>query len=142
MTQKTIGNPLSWGVQGLAGAGRGVEAAVEGIVSHDMTQPEINHIGPADIRIALRNGAEDFVALRSDVISAVLLYPVIGFVLAVWAFSAGQVHLLFPLIAGFPLVGPVAAIGLYEMSGGASWARRPIGARPFRRCAGRFWGRC
>ncbi len=130
MTQKTIGNPLSWGVQGLAGAGRGVEAAVEGIVSHDMTQPEINHIGPADIRIALRNGAEDFVALRSDVISAVLLYPVIGFVLAVWAFSAGQVHLLFPLIAGFPLVGPVAAIGLYEMS-----RRRELGETPDWRAA-------
>lgn len=116
MARKTIGNPLSWGMQGLAGAGRSVEAAVDGIASHDMTQPEINVITATDIRIALRKGAQDFMALRSDVISAVLLYPIIGFILAVWAFSAGQVHLLFPLIAGFPLIGPVAAIGLYEMS--------------------------
>jgi uncharacterized membrane protein len=59
---------------------------------------------------------EDFAALRSDVIVAVVLYPVIGFVMAVWTFNAGQVHLLFPLAAGFALIGPVAAVGLYEMS--------------------------
>lgn len=116
MTQKTIGNPLSWSMQRLVGAGRGVEAAVDGIASHDMTQLKINQIGVADIRMALRKGVQDFAALRSDVISAVLLYPIIGFTLAVWTFNAGQVHLLFPLAAGFPLIGPVAAIGLYEMS--------------------------
>lgn len=116
MTRKTIGNPISLGAQGLAGIGRGVGAAVDGIASHDMTPPQVNDIGMADIRAALRKGAQDFTALRSDVIAAVVLYPVIGFVLAVWAFNAGQLHLLFPLAAGFPLIGPVAAIGLYEMS--------------------------
>lgn len=116
MTRETIGNPLSWGAQRLAGIGRGVESAVDGIASHEMAQPKINEIGAADIRAALRKGAQDFVALRSDVITVMALYPVIGFILAVWAFNAGQIHLLFPLAAGFPLVGPVAAIGLYEMS--------------------------
>ncbi|MBC9245150.1 DUF2189 domain-containing protein [Paracoccus sp. 11-3] len=116
MTRETIGNPLSWGAQRLAGAGRGLGAAVEGVASHDMARPRINRIGMADIRTALRLGIEDFAALRSDVISAVVLYPIIGFVLAVWTFNAGQIHLLFPLAAGFPLIGPVAAIGLYEMS--------------------------
>ena len=116
MPRETIGNPLSWGAQKLAGVGRGLGAAVDGIGSHEMAQPRINRIGVQDIRMALRKGAADFVAFRSDVIFAVALYPVIGFVLAVWVFNAGQVHLLFPLVAGFPLVGPVAAIGLYEMS--------------------------
>ncbi|MFD1881091.1 DUF2189 domain-containing protein [Paracoccus pacificus] len=116
MPQKPIGNPLSWSAQSLAGIGRGVGAAVDGIGSHEMARPQINRIGIADIRAALRAGAEDFAALRSDVITAVVLYPIIGFILAVWAFNAGQIHLLFPLAAGFPLVGPVAAIGLYEMS--------------------------
>ncbi|HWL58479.1 MAG TPA: DUF2189 domain-containing protein [Paracoccus sp. (in: a-proteobacteria)] len=116
MSRETIGNPLSWSVRRLAGAGRSAETAVEGIGSHDITLPEINEIGLGDIRLALRKGVEDFAALRTDVITAVALYPVIGFVLAAWALNAGQVHLLFPLAAGFPLVGPVAAIGLYEMS--------------------------
>lgn len=116
MTRETIGNPLSWGAQRLAGAGRSLGAAVDAAGSHSTAQPVVNRIGVADIRAALRQGATDFAALRSDVISAVVLYPVIGFILAVWTFNSGQVHLLFPLVAGFPLIGPVAALGLYEMS--------------------------
>ena len=116
MSRKTIGNPLSWSVQSLAGVGRSVGDAVDGVGSHQIAEPEVNEISTNDIRMALRKGASDFAALRSDVITAVVLYPVIGFVLAAWALNAGQVHLLFPLAAGFPLIGPVAAIGLYEMS--------------------------
>lgn len=116
MHRETIGNPLSWSAQRLAGVGRSAGAAVDGIGSHEKTVPEVRQIGLSDIRAALRKGVEDFAALRTDVITAVVLYPVIGFALAAWAFNAGQVHLLFPLAAGFPLVGPVAAIGLYEMS--------------------------
>ncbi len=116
MPRETIGNPLSWSAQRLAGAGRGLGSAVDGIGSHQMTRPEVNRIGVRDLQAALRKGAEDFAALRSDVVFAVALYPVIGFILAAWALNAGEVHLLFPLVAGFPLVGPVAAVGLYEMS--------------------------
>lgn len=116
MLRKTIGNPVSWSAQRLAGMGRGLGAATDGIGSHAMIQPQVNEIGMNDLRAALQKGAEDFAALRSDVIFAVALYPVIGFILAVWIFNAGQLHLLFPVAAGFPLVGPVAAIGLYEMS--------------------------
>lgn len=116
MPRETIGNPLSWSAQRLAGVGRGLGAALDGIGSHETSRPEVNQIGLEDIRVALRKGAEDFAALRTDVIFVVALYPLMGFVLAFWAFNSGQVHLLFPLIAGFPLVGPVAAIGLYEMS--------------------------
>lgn len=115
MHRETIGNPLSWSAQRLAGIGRSAGAAVDGIGSHERAVPTVNQIGWGDIRAALRKGVEDFAALRTDVITAVALYPVIGFVLAAWAFNAGQVHLLFPLAAGFPLIGPVAAIGLYEM---------------------------
>lgn len=116
MSRNTIGNPVSWSAQRLAGAGRGVGSAMDGIVSHEMIVPQVNHLDGHDLRAALREGAADFAALRSDVIFVVALYPVIGFVLAVWALNAGQIQLLFPLVAGFPLVGPVAAVGLYEMS--------------------------
>ncbi|AGT08813.1 DUF2189 domain-containing protein [Paracoccus aminophilus] len=116
MPRETIGNPISWTAKRLAGAGHGLEHAVEGIGGQEMARPEVRTIGLSDIRIALRKGIEDFAALRTDVIFAVILYPVIGLVLAAWALNAGQSHLLFPLVAGFPLVGPVAAVGLYEMS--------------------------
>ena len=116
MPRDTIGNPLSWSAQRLAGLGRGFSSAVDGIGSHDRARPEVNRIGTRDINAALRKGVEDFLVLRSDVIVAVALYPVIGFILAVWTFHAGQLHLLFPLVAGFALIGPVAAVGLYEMS--------------------------
>jgi uncharacterized membrane protein len=140
MPRNTIGNPLSWSAQRLAGASRGVEAAVEGIGSHEMTRPEVNEIGVADIRAALRRGVEDFAALRSDVIFAMVLYPVIGFVLAVWVFSAGHLHLLFPLAAGFPLVGPVAAIGLYEMSRRRERSEKPDWGAALAALTGRVLG--
>lgn len=130
MSERTIGNPLSWSVQRLAGVGHSVGEAVEGVANHETARPQIRQIGMADIRAALRAGASDFAALRSDVMTAVVLYPVIGFVLATWFLHAGQVHLLFPLAAGFPLVGPVAAIGLYEMS-----RRRELGEKPDWRAA-------
>lgn len=116
MPDKTIGNPLSWSAQRLAGMGRGLGHAIDGIGSHQTARPQVNRIGLADLRAALRDGARDFAALRSDVIFLVVLYPVIGFILGIWVLNAGQVHLLFPLVAGFPLIGPVAAVGLYEMS--------------------------
>lgn len=116
MPRQTIGNPLSWSAQALAGTGRSLGAAVDGIGSHEAARPEVNRIGTEDIRAAIRKGSEDFSALRSDVIVAVALYPAIGLALAVWTFNGGSLHLLFPFAAGFALIGPVAAVGLYEMS--------------------------
>lgn len=116
MARETIGNPLSWSAQRLAGMGRGFGAAVDGIGSHDLARPQVNRIGTRDVRWALRRGLEDFAALRSDVVFAVALYPAVGFVLALWALRGEQIHLLFPLLAGFALVGPIAAVVCYEMS--------------------------
>lgn len=116
MVNKTIGNPLSWSAQRIAGLGHGIGTATEGIASHDMQRPRVRDIGPEQIRSALRKGLDDFMALRSDVMLAVVLYPVIGLFLAAWVIHSGEYYALFPLLAGFPLLGPVAAVGLYEMS--------------------------
>src|SRR5258708_10042062 len=78
--------------------------------------PEIRRIGLADLRAALASGVEDFAAHRSDVIFLCVLYPIIGLVLGRLAFGYGMLPMLFPLAAGFTLVGPVAGIGLNEMS--------------------------
>ena len=113
MPRETTGNPPGLSAGQPSGMGGDPAEATGG---HGAVQPRIMQIGTDDIRAALRQGARDFAVFRSDVIFAVALYPLMGFVLAFWAFNSGQVHLLFPLIAGFPLVGPVAAVGLYEMS--------------------------
>jgi uncharacterized membrane protein len=64
----------------------------------------------------LVRGLEDFGAYRTDVIFVCLIYPVVGIMLTWLTFGYQMLPLLFPLAAGFALVGPVAAVGLYEMS--------------------------
>ena len=70
----------------------------------------------ADLGDVLAKGLDDFGACRTDVIFLCIIYPLAGLVLAWSAFNYDFVPLLFPLASGFALVGPVAAVGLYEMS--------------------------
>jgi uncharacterized membrane protein len=78
--------------------------------------PDVRRIGLADLRIALARGFDDFGANRDDVVFLCVAYPVIGLVLGRLAFGYGLLPMLFPLAAGFTLIGPLAAIGLNEMS--------------------------
>lgn len=113
---KTIGNPLTWGAEAAGQTGRWLGEALGNIGSHDMRAPRVRKIGIETIAESLRKGLDDFAALRSDVIFLVLVYPVAGALLAAMAFRADLLHMVFPLAAGFALLGPVAGIGLYEMS--------------------------
>lgn len=76
----------------------------------------IRTIGFDDLGSALRRGIEDFKAFPSHGIFLCLIYPVIGIFLCRLAFGYDVLPLLFPLAAGFALIGPFAAIGLYELS--------------------------
>jgi uncharacterized membrane protein len=79
-------------------------------------QPAIRTIGPADLKRALIKGFEDFSAFPSHAVFLCLVYPVIGIILGRAMLGYAVLPLLFPLAAGFALLGPLAAIGLYEMS--------------------------
>src|SRR5580692_1650567 len=76
----------------------------------------VRRIGVSDLRHALTNGLADFASNRTDVIFLCVIYPLVGLVLARLASGYGVVPLLFPLASGFALVGPLAAVGLNEMS--------------------------
>jgi uncharacterized membrane protein len=78
--------------------------------------PVVRTIGLSDLKIALGKGLEDFRAMPTHVVFLSLIYPIAG--LALWRATVGYevVPLLYPLAAGFALIGPFAAIGLYEMS--------------------------
>jgi uncharacterized membrane protein len=78
--------------------------------------PAVRRIGFADLRDALRRGWEDFKAVPSHAIVLCVLYPVLGLALARAAMGYSVLPLLFPLAAGFALIGPFAALGLYELS--------------------------
>jgi uncharacterized membrane protein len=78
--------------------------------------PKVRSIGLGDLRDALAKGLDDFRAMPTHVIFVGLIYPVIGLLLFRAVFGYDLVPLLYPLAAGFPLIGPFAAVGLYELS--------------------------
>jgi len=116
----TIRNPVEWSVdqvkhaaEAFEGAGRAVRQAQAELHS---PAPVVARIGAADLRHVLAAGFRDFAASRTDVAALCLIYPVVGLLLVRLASGYGMLPLLFPLASGFALVGPFAAVGLYEMS--------------------------
>lgn len=85
----------------------------------------VRRIGIGDLYDCLRAGCADFIAKPSHVVFIIVLYPLIGVVLAAWTAGANALPMLFPLASGFALLGPFAAIGLYEIS-----RRRELGTEP------------
>jgi uncharacterized membrane protein len=78
--------------------------------------PVVRKIAMSDLKDALAKGIDDFRAFPTHVIFLSIIYPVIGLLLAGLTLSYDLLPLLFPLAAGFALIGPFAAIGLYELS--------------------------
>ena len=79
-------------------------------------QPAVRRIAVSDLMEALGKGVADFSAMPTHAIFLCIFYPLIGLVLARLAFGYSILPLLYPLASGFALVGPIAALGLYELS--------------------------
>ena len=78
--------------------------------------PTVRTITAADLWDSLARGYDDFKAMPTHLLFLSLIYPIVGIVLAGFSFGYNLFPMLFPLAAGFALIGPTAAIGLYEIS--------------------------
>jgi len=85
----------------------------------------VRKIGISDLTDALRLGWEDFKAIPTHAVVLCLVYPVLGLVIFRAVLGHSLLPLLFPLAAGFTLIGPFAGLGLYELS-----RRRERGEEP------------
>ena len=126
--EKTIGNPISWAARHLGATGDHVAESVSTIGSSNTKEmPMVQTLTMQDLRSCLRAGYRDFLETRADAIFIVLIYPIAGLLMFGIGLNMDMIPLLAPLIAGFALIGPVAAVGLYEISrkreqgGAAHW---------------------
>src|SRR6266481_4119384 len=78
--------------------------------------PTVRSIAPADLADALKKGWDDFSAVPSHAVFLCVIYPAIGILVAALTLGHALMPLLFPAAAGFALLGPFAALGLYELS--------------------------
>lgn len=124
-SQDHIRNPIEWGWGQLSHAALTVGSLPRSLRGSDYAPlPAVRRIGVGDLKDALSKGLDDFAAYRTDVIFLCLIYPLAGIALLWLTFGYDMLPLIFPLASGFALIGPVAAVGLYEMS-----RRREQGSR-------------
>jgi uncharacterized membrane protein len=79
-------------------------------------QVRVRPIGPRDCLSALAEGFDDFFTIPTYPVFVGLFYAVAGIALVGMSSFATALQLVFPLAAGFALIGPFVAVGLYEMS--------------------------
>ncbi len=111
----TIRNPVVWTWDQMRSAAVAVEEAGHGkrVIPDRLI---IHRITLADLRASLTKGLEDFNADPTHYLFLCALYPLVGLVAARLISGYDIVPLLFPLVSGFALIGPLAAVGIYEMS--------------------------
>jgi uncharacterized membrane protein len=78
--------------------------------------PSVRKISIGDLRDALAKGWDDFMHKPGHVLILAVIYPIIGLFLFRLTFGYHLLPLLFPLAAGYALLGPFAALGFYEVS--------------------------
>jgi uncharacterized membrane protein len=82
----------------------------------DHTIPDLRMIGPADLKEALAKGIADFNAKPTHLLFLAIIYPVLMVLFARTYAGYDFLPLVFPIIAGSALLGPLAACGMYELS--------------------------
>lgn len=76
----------------------------------------VRTIDAGDLKAVLKEGFNDFLDRRGDLLFAGLIYPLVGLVAATVSLGSSLLPLFFPIAAGIALLGPLAAIGFYELA--------------------------
>lgn len=76
----------------------------------------IRRISSQDLNAALREGFADFASKRGDLVFIGLIYPIVGFLVSMAALNMSVWPMVFPLVAGISLLGPLVATGFYELA--------------------------
>jgi uncharacterized membrane protein len=121
MAAKAAANPLLWvsvlfEKYGTAAATAASQADLTTATAQ--APPKIRRINFSDLQECLADGWDDFLESRVHYVMLGLIYPVVGLLIARLSMGdAGDAyHLVYPLAAGFTLLGPFAAVGLEEIS--------------------------
>ncbi|MFC3229219.1 DUF2189 domain-containing protein [Marinibaculum pumilum] len=116
----TIRNPIEWSWDQLRAVGQGFRSVGEAArhIEDRLHQPvpAVRRIGIAELGRVLARGAADFGACRTDVLFLCAVYPIAGLVLGRAVYGQDLLPLLFPIAAGFAILGPAASIGMYQLS--------------------------
>jgi uncharacterized membrane protein len=94
---------------------------------------QVRKLTLTDVVGSLRSGWDDFMAYPSHAVMLAIIYPIVGLLIARVLQGYSFLPLLFPLSAGFALLGPFAAIVFYDLSrrrerGGVLSAANVLGA--------------
>ena len=80
------------------------------------TQPIIRKIGMADLKDALVKGLADFNAMPTHLLFLCIIYPIVVLIAARVYAGYEALPLVFPILAGYTMIGPLVATGMYELS--------------------------
>ncbi len=92
------------------------EKSIADVGAYGSTKPTVRRIGTGDLIDALVRGLDDFKAMPTHVVFLCLIYPVVTLLFARTYAGYDVLPLIFPLLAGYTLIGPLVAIGMYELS--------------------------
>jgi uncharacterized membrane protein len=79
-------------------------------------EPAVRRIGLEDLKDAVAKGFDDFNAVPTHAVFLGIIYAVLGLVIFRLAFGYDVLPLVYPMLAGSALLGPIAAVALYDLS--------------------------
>ncbi|MCB2135616.1 MAG: DUF2189 domain-containing protein [Rhodobacteraceae bacterium] len=89
---------------------------MDDVIGGPSAPPEVQRVDMADIGGVLRAGLRDFLTAPLFGLFFSAIYVAGGALMWMVFAAAGQEWWLIPVIVGFPLLAPFAAVGLYEVS--------------------------